>query len=219
MEQPDWKFVAQQLRQPSGEFANEIGNRMNESNAELHEFTFKTLNILPYSEVLEIGMGNGKFVKRLFQLYPNIHYTGLDYSKEMVEASLVNNVDLVQQNRVHFIHCNIDDLPYAEELYDNIFTINTLYFWASPEKTLQSIKRLLKPEGVFTIGIRPKHVMQEHPFTAHGFTLYSEVEVKQLLEQNAFEIIDVTLKKELPKRGISDQEMVFESLIISAKKQ
>lgn len=217
-EQPDWKFLAEQLRKPSGDFANEIGNRMNESNAELHQLTFDNLNLKPNDEVLEIGMGNGKFVQQLFKQYPNIHYTGLDYSKEMVNASLVNNIDLMKDNAIQFIHGNIEEFPYSEEIFDSIFTINTLYFWSFPDKTLQAIRRILKPNGQLIISIRPKHVMEEHPFTAHGFTLYNENELKSLLEKNAFEIIQVIHKKESSKRGISDQLLTFESLIAIAKK-
>ncbi|MFM6984186.1 MAG: class I SAM-dependent methyltransferase [Chitinophagaceae bacterium] len=215
----DWQFVAAQLRQPNGDFATEIGERMNLSNQQIHQFTFDELALHPEQEVLEIGMGNGHFVRELFNRCPEIIYTGIDYSKEMVEASRNNNAELCRQNKAQFLHCAIDELPYSEPIYDRIFTINTLYFWSQPDTTLSTIKRLLKTGGLLTIAIRPKHIMEHHPFTAYGFTLYSKEDVCRLLEKNSFEIMTVTEKKESPATGISDEALTFESLIITAKKQ
>lgn len=215
----DWQFVAAQLRQPNGDFAKEIGKRMNLSNQQIHQFTFEELSLHPQQEILEIGMGNGHFVHELFNRCPEIIYTGIDYSKEMVVASRNNNVELCRQNKAQFLHCAIDDLPYSEPIYDRIFTINTLYFWSQPDTTLTTIKRLLKTEGLLTIAIRPKHIMEHHPFTEYGFTLYSKEDVCKLLEKNSFEISRVIEKKETPATGISDEALTFESLIITAKKQ
>ncbi len=216
---PDWQFVAAQLRQPNGEFATEIGQRMNVSNLQIHQFTFDELQLQSDLEILEIGMGNGHFVKELFKLNPDLTYTGIDYSKEMVEASKAVNTDLCEQNKVQFLHCAIDELPFSEPIYDRIFTINTLYFWPDPDITLSNIKRLLKPDGFLTIAIRPKHIMEHHPFTAFGFTLYSREDACRLLEKNGFNIVSVTEKKEAGTNGISDEVLTFESLIITAEKQ
>lgn len=215
---PDWQFVAAQLRQPNGEFATEIGQRMNVSNLQIHQFTFDELHLESGIEILEIGMGNGHFVNELFKRCNTISYTGIDYSVEMVEASKLINSDLCQKNKAQFLHCAIDELPFSEPIYDRIFTINTLYFWADPDVTLTNIRRLLKPNAYLTIAIRPKHIMEHHPFTAFGFTLYSREDVCRLLEKNGFNILAVTEKKEAGSSGISDEVLTFESLIITAEK-
>ena len=215
---PDWQFVAAQLRQPKGEFATEIGQRMNISNQQINQFTFDELQLQAELEILEIGMGNGHFVKELFNRCPDINYTGIDYSKEMVDESRAINSDFCDQNKAQFLHCNIDELPFSEPIYDRIFTINTLYFWPDPNVTLSNIKRLLKPDAYLTIAIRPKHIMEHHPFTAFGFTLYSREDACRLLEKNGFNIVSVTEKKEVASNGISDEVLTFESLIITAKK-
>jgi ubiquinone/menaquinone biosynthesis C-methylase UbiE len=214
--EPDWRFVAQQLKQPSGAFAEEIGQRMNVSNEQINHFTFDILDIESGMEVLEIGMGNGHFIGELFRRYPGINYTGIDYSAEMVrEASQINQL-LSEKQAVHLLHCNIDDLPATEALYDRIFTINTLYFWENPDRTLSSLRRLLKPGGKLSIAIRPKHIMEQHPFTPYGFTLYSREDLCQLLEKNSFDIVSVVEKTEIASAGISDNALPFESLIITA---
>jgi ubiquinone/menaquinone biosynthesis C-methylase UbiE len=215
--EPDWRFVAQQLRQPNGAFAEEIGQRMNVSNEQIHHFTFDVLDIQSGMEVLEIGMGNGHYIGELFKRYPGIHYTGIDYSSEMVEQAKQTNQLFCQQQVAHFLHCNIDELPATEALYDRIFTINTLYFWERPDSTLRNLRRLLKPGGKLSIAIRPKHIMEHHPFTPFGFTLYSREDLCQLLEKNSFDVVSILEKTELASAGISDNALPFESLIITAQ--
>lgn len=216
---PDWEMLAAQLRKPSGEFATEIGQRMNTSNLQIHQFTFDDLQLQPGFEVLEIGMGNGHFVSQLFQQYPNIAYTGIDYSEAMVTEAKAFNTELSEINSVTFLHGTVEDIQSIEAIYDHVFTINTLYFWSKPLQTLAHIHRLLKPGGKLTIAIRPKHIMEKHPFTPYGFTLYSKEDVCQLLEKHQFNIFNIIEKKELASTGITDSALTFESLIITAHKQ
>lgn len=218
-ESADWEQLAAQLRQPNGELAIEIGRRMNISNQQIHQFTFDALQLLPGDEVLEIGMGNGLYVSQLFNHYPNIKYTGIDYSEAMVtEAKKINN-ELCQSESVTFLHGTVEDIQSIETLYNHIFTINTLYFWSQPLQTLAHIYRLLKTGGKITIAIRPKHIMKTHPFTAFGFTLYNREDICKLIEKANLNIIHLIEKKEVARTGITDTALTFESLIITAQKQ
>lgn len=216
---PDWEMLAAQLRQPSGEYAREIGQRMNLSNLQIHQFTFDALQLQTGDDVLEIGMGNGHFVPQLLQQYPNILYTGIDYSEAMFAEAKAFNAELCETNSVTFLHGTVEDIQSLEAIYDHVFTINTLYFWPKPLQTLAHIHRLLKTGGKLTIAIRPKHVMEKHPFTPYGFTLYSKEELCQLLEKHQFNTVNITEKKEVSSAGITDSALTFESLIITALKQ
>lgn len=213
-EQPDWEQIAQQLRKPHGEFANEIGRRMNESNATIYQYTFESLDINDGMDILEIGMGNGSFVKDIINT-ADIRYTGIDYSKEMVDESLNNNLSFVEAGKANFFNMAIEDFPAQEPLYDRIFTINTLYFWDQPESVLKKVRSLLHYNGQLCISIRPKHVMENHPFTPHGFKLYTRGEVCALLEANGFNILAVIERKE-PSIDALGSPMTFESLIVKA---
>ena len=71
MDEEKLKTIAAQLRQPSGEYAIEVGKKMNEGNHDINLYTIKALNLKPGDNILEIGMGNGLClfyrVKVLFQ--------------------------------------------------------------------------------------------------------------------------------------------------------
>ena len=74
MEEEILKNIATQLRQPRGEFAVQVGERMNKGNLHINLFTLDALNLNGEENILEIGMGNGFFVKNLLNKYPKIKY-------------------------------------------------------------------------------------------------------------------------------------------------
>lgn len=217
MEQPDWKAIAAQLRKPQGEMAHDIALRMNESNVFINRYTLEALNLENGMEVLEIGMGNGLFIPEIYDI-ADVRYTGIDYSSEMVRTATENNLDLCRDGKAAFLHTAIEDFQAGESLFDRIFTVNTLYFWDQPEKTLKIVRSLLHPHGQLCIAIRPKHIMSQHPFSEHGFRLYSRADVCQLLEANAFNILAVIERKEASVDALGEP-MNFESLIVKAVKR
>ena len=64
------KFIAEQLRKPSGEYASKIGEKMNESNFQMNIKTIESLVLEAQDNVLEIGMGNGFFILKKWLMSP-----------------------------------------------------------------------------------------------------------------------------------------------------
>lgn len=150
--------VAKQLRQPTGDEAEEVGKRMNEGNLFMNLVTIESLPLNSNDTLLEIGMGNGFFVHHLFEQQPNISYTGIDFSEKMVEASEAMNAELIVHGKVKFELGDISKTHFENQSFNHIFTVNTIYFWENVEVTLNEIKRILKPQGTLTIAIRPKEL-------------------------------------------------------------
>lgn len=209
------KQIAKQLRKPEGEMAQEVASAMNESNRQMNEFAIKSLQLKEKSSVLEVGMGNGFFVKQLFAKENNIHYTGLDYSSDMIKAASEINNALVEEEKAAFVKGDIMDLPFKENSFDIIFTVNTLYFWENPSKILFGLRKILKANGKLSIVIRTKENMQNFPFTSHGFKLYSEENLIQLLEKNNWKINSSETKKE-KDYYFENQKLSLETLIVTA---
>jgi ubiquinone/menaquinone biosynthesis C-methylase UbiE len=217
MNEEQLKAVASQLRQPQGEAGIQVGEKMNEGNAFLNMAAIKQLQLQPHDKVLEIGMGNGFFVKDILSNDPSIQYTGCDFSELMIEQAQKLNECYIQQGQAQFVLGEADELPFDNESFNKVFTVNTLYFWIHPATVLAQIKKVLKPGGLFIIAIRPKHTMELLPFVKYGFTLYSRDELTNLLAGNGFAITNI-FETEEPSQMIAGVNYQMESLIVSAVK-
>jgi ubiquinone/menaquinone biosynthesis C-methylase UbiE len=218
MDEETLKAIAAQLRQPKGEYAIQVGEKMNEGNLHINLHTIDALALKPNDTILEIGMGNGFFVKDIFNADNSIHYTGCDFSETMIaEASRINE-QFIQNKQAIFVLASADDMPFEKETFDKVFSVNTIYFWDDPKLILSEIHRVLKLNGQLTISIRPKSVMEHYPFVKFGFAMFTKESLANLLSANNFEVID-TIEKEEPGQEISGELVRVETLIISAKKR
>ncbi|SEV97388.1 Methyltransferase domain-containing protein [Chitinophaga sp. YR573] len=198
----DMTEVARQLRQPEGEDGVKMGVQMNKSNRLIYEMTWNFLQMKKEDAILEIGMGNGHFVRELIEKEPSIYYTGIDLSDVMVEEARRENEGIT-------FHCAAaEKMPVEDERFNKVFGINVLYFWDQPAVTLKEIHRVLKPEGELILAIRSKATMQLLPFTDSGFTLYDIETATKLLEENNFSVAEVITAIEPEKLAADGSRLV-----------
>lgn len=217
MTEEQLKNIAQQLRKPEGDWGIEMGEKMNVGNKFINLHTIDVLNPKANDVILEIGMGNGFFVKDIFKLENTIQYKGCDYSKEMVSKATALNEKLIKEKKVDFFIANADKIPCEDAEFNTIFTINTIYFWEDPKHVLKEIRRVLKPKGKLIISLRPKSSMAAYPFVKYGFDMFNKSEVFQLLHNNNF-VVTEHIEKEEPEQEINGKTMKVETLIICAQK-
>jgi len=184
-------LIAAQLRKPHGEWAAEVGQAMNQSNALLIRQTYALLPTLPEAaQLLEIGFGNGAFFGELIRRVPAGRVFGLDYSAEMVAEASVRHAQALAHGRLVLHEGQLPGMPYADQSMDAIISINTLYFWDQPAACLADLRRVLKPQGSLLLGFATRERAQELPFVKYGFQLYSQAELGQLLQTQGFELVD-----------------------------
>jgi ubiquinone/menaquinone biosynthesis C-methylase UbiE len=215
MENNMFENIGRQLRKPEGDLGKVVAAKMSTGNQLINEWTIDALEPAPHDNILEIGMGNGVFVKKITSGDVSIKYTGIDYSPLMIEMSTMQNQALVKSNRAHFLLADASSLPFANHSFTKVCTVNTLYFWDHKEKILAEIRRVLKPEGVLIIAIRPKAIMKDFPFVPYGFTLYSKEDVTTLLEENGFSVVEVIERNE-PEQELNGKMVPTASLIVKA---
>ena len=217
MDEEIFKAIAGQLRQPKGEYAIRVGEKMNESNADINLTTIEALNLSTGDNILEIGMGNGYFVKDILLSGNLIKYTGCDISEIMVDQACKHNEQFIKSGQVQFHLSNADNLPFANETFDKVFSVNTIYFWDDQQSALSEIGRVLKPKGQITISVRPKSVMEHYPFVKYGFAMFTKNDLIDLLAENNFKITQIVEKKE-PEQEINGEKITVETLVICAEK-
>jgi len=97
-------------------------------------------NFQPGSNVLEIGFGNGSFLK--FAVKNQWRITGLEMNEKLVEAAHENGYDALHANNLTPIKSSSYDLIVAFDVLEHIAQDELLIF-------LDDVKRCLKPGGFF----------------------------------------------------------------------
>ena len=214
---PDPEFIAQQLRKPSGDFAGEIGQKMNQVNKPLYDLTFDIMALGNGDHILEIGFGNGKFIGDLFKKSSNLKVSAIDFSEEMVKEAKEYNRESISNGDLNIQLGSSDAIPFSGQTFDKVFCNMVIYFWDQPEKHLKEVRRVLKPGGTFYTGIRTRESMLIFPFVEYGFNLYSTEEWEKILSKNGFSLLNTHSRVD-PELDFEDDKLSLESCCIIAVK-
>ncbi|MGO4772436.1 class I SAM-dependent methyltransferase [Flavobacterium sp. W22_SRS_FK3] len=186
MKQEELQEIASQLKHPTGEKGIEMANMMHETNINMTRHSIQNLNISAGNIILELGHGNAGHVEFIFQQGDNMRYYGLEMSELMFQEARQINRNFVSQKQAFFSIYDGNVIPYEDDFFDKIFTVNTIYFWQDPEKLLSEIYRVLKPKGILCITFAEESFMKQLPFTKYKFELYCTEKVESLIQKTAF---------------------------------
>lgn len=215
----DSKELSNQLKKPTGDAGREVAKALNDSNRRLYDLSFEMVDLEPNHRILEIGFGNGIHFPKYFKLEPKVTVVGVDFSEDMCREAKTHNTDLIHLGKLS-IHCtDTSSLPFPDASFDLVVAINVIYFLDPPELHLKEIHRILKTGGLFLIGFRPRHSVEHLEFTKQNFILYETVELRQLAEENGFEVVK---EKTNTYQKVSVDETEFEvkdSCILAQKRQ
>lgn len=181
------KFLAAQLRRPSGFFGRFILLRsLNRINRNINTLAFEHLHLMPDDFVLEIGFGGGDLISRIIRIIVNGHVTGVDFSSDVVKACSKRFKEQIAERKIDLHVAYVDALPFEEETFTKVCTVNTIYFWPDPPHALIEIHRVLKKGGIFVLCFTTRSSMKGREVMNHGFTLYEPEEVRALLSGAGF---------------------------------
>ncbi|MBL3546202.1 class I SAM-dependent methyltransferase [Chryseobacterium sp. KMC2] len=216
MEKEELKILAHNLANPQGEKGIEIGEMMNATNIGMTLESIKALVIEDYEHILEIGHGNAAHLKTIIGLAQNTRYTGIDISETMhQEARRLNEAF---GNQADFVLYEGSILPFKDETFNKIFTVNTVYFWENPVAFLNEIYRVLKDDGTFVLTFAQKDFMEKLPFTAYDFTLYNNAEMEELISQSHFKRMKTSEREEEIKSKTGEETIQRIYTVLTIKK-
>ncbi len=188
MEQKDLQELASQLGHPKGEKGIEIADMMNATNIGMTLHAIASLELSGKEKVLELGHGNAAHVRHVLDPHPSVHYDGLEMSELMhAEAKKINH-GFIESQQASFHVYDGGKIPFSDNHFDRIFTVNTIYFWADPSALLAELYRVLKADGKLCITFAQESFMKQLPFTAYGFELYSTDKLEKLVALSSFRI-------------------------------
>jgi ubiquinone/menaquinone biosynthesis C-methylase UbiE len=208
--------IAKQLRLPTGKMAVRVGEVMYKANKFIYKLTFSILKkyIHKKTNILEIGPGNGMFINHLFELNKNIRYHAIDWSSDMVKEARKNTIEF--SSNIGIKKGISSKITYPDNIFDIVFSVNTIYFWEKPSKDLAEIKRVLKKNGILILSFRTKEYMKDLDFAKHFKHKYNYKDCKKLLNENGYDIIEWKRKNE-PTVHLENRIISTDAITIAAR--
>jgi SAM-dependent methyltransferase len=199
------KALAEQLRKPEGDKGIEVADMMNESNINMTYHSIDRLSLSNHDIILELGHGNCKHLPYILEQNNTLTYFGLDISQLMHDEAKRIHQHAMDNKRASFFLYDGKHIPFGDEFFTKIFTVNTLYFWTDPKLLLMELFRILKPNGIVNITFGEEESMKNLPFTAFGFTLYSTEKLQHLIRETPFTWMHADTKTEMIKNKMGHE--------------
>lgn len=136
---------------PTGEAGTAMLQYMNEEHNDLTVWALNRLRYEATDKILDVGCGGGATLRRLRRYVPEGKLVGVDYSSVSVALSKETNADDVVAGKTEIIEASVEALPFADNSFDKIVTVESFYFWPSPQENLREVRRVLKPGGSFLL--------------------------------------------------------------------
>ena len=216
MEKDQLKILAQNLAHPKGEKGIEIGKMMNATNIGMIVESINALTVEDGEKILEIGHGNAGHLKSFLKIAQDLQYTGIDISEKMHSEAKKLNQDFKDQ--ADFVLYEGEKIPFDDEVFDKIFTVNTVYFRKKPVEYLNEIYRVLKDSGTFVLTFGQRDFMETLPFTEYNFKLYSNDGMEELISKSHFKRMKISEKEEEIKSKTGNELIKRKYTVLTIKK-
>lgn len=190
--QEEIKELEKQLSCPDGKLGVEVGKNMNETNINMTLSTIDSLELEDNDSVLELGHGNCGHLQKLLATANNINYFGLEISKTMHEEAKAINTT----TQAEFLLYDGETIPFKNNSFNCVMSVNTIYFWSNPQKLITEIERVLKPNGICILTYANKEFMKNLPFVGDKFQLFGTKEMETLVSASHLKIDELIHKTE-----------------------
>lgn len=187
------KAIAQQFANPQGLGGRLATLAMNIGNQALYRSVFGAMPQDKTCAILDVGYGNGYLMKRLLK-HGYQRVSGLEPSESMQLIVAKKLESAISDGRCQLMLGTLEDTPLAEEAFDVIYTINTLYFWSSLAEGFARLQDALTSQGKVVLAFYDKWYLKKLPSTKYGFRLYETSEIEEELDKQGFEIKEIMRK-------------------------
>jgi SAM-dependent methyltransferase len=193
------RFMASQLAKPNGAFGRWLmGPRLNRLNRAMNQLALEALEPVSGTRILEIGFGGGGLMEMLLERGAKV--SGCDFSPAVVRHVRAKLRKSVQRGKAD-VHCaDVSAMPFPDGSFDQVCTVNTIYFWRDPDAAMEEIVRVLRPAGRVLICFNPAEELRQWPGHRHGFRLYDLDDVEALLGKHGFSGFSI-LEADDPQQG------------------
>lgn len=132
-----------------GSFFSRLYIRLFWSGTDDNEIARKVLSFIPedfHGALLDVPVGTAVFTANAWRSLRDAAITCLDYSEDMLAGAKAR---LSGCEHVSFVQGDVGALPFAQETFDIVFSMNGFHAFPDKEKAFSETARVLKPGGVF----------------------------------------------------------------------
>ena len=142
-----------QFALPHGRWGRLVGRLMAVGNADMEQRAVATVVLSGSERVLELGFGPGVGIKRLTRALPGGRVIGVDPSELMVVQAARRNRRAIEAGRVELRLGTASELPWADEHFDLVVSVNNIQEWPSLADDLREVRRVLRVGGELSIAV------------------------------------------------------------------
>lgn len=185
------KPLAKHLSRPDGLLGRLTARMMNSTNAIMLSNTINILAPEKTHTTLDIGFGGGDSLAALLDKVVSGTVHGVEVSDTMIESAEKRFAAFIASNKIMIHKASIEALPFNDQTFDRICSMNTIYFWEQPEKACRELYRICKDNAYVVIAFRPRHDIEDMAFTRYGFNLYDDDQVTSMLQNAGFHSVEL----------------------------
>lgn len=146
----------------------------------------------PGRAFLDAACGTGEIIFRLSRDYPEINFTGVDFTEAMVRIARQKNKE--RQN-VNILDADVTKLPLEDQSFDFIVCSDSLHHFSDPESSVKELSRVSRKGAIFLLvdpasnNLKQKIILGIFARLLERANRYfSFDEAKTLLQQEGFEV-------------------------------
>jgi len=184
------KYISSQFKNPRGIGGVIITFLQNRINKAMYVNAVAMVEVSENEKVLDIGYGNGFLLKKIYEKTRSELY-GIDISDDAMEMAKKKNSRATKAGKLHLSVGDCCKLPYEDEAFDAVTSINTIYFWEDTIKGLEEIRRCLKPGKSFYNVVYTKEYLNTIKYTQIGYKKYEVEELIQMGKEAGYSQVEI----------------------------
>jgi len=145
-----------QFQKPAGILGRAVGHLMAFKNKERSWWVLPMLEIHQNDCLLEVGFGSGIDIRRVSEIAVDGFVAGVDHSPLMVAQASRRNRAAIDKGGVELQLGCASKLPYPDDFFNKVFSINVAQFWTDPVAVMREMRRVVRTGGLVAVAVQPR---------------------------------------------------------------
>lgn len=164
----------------------------NKYDTEVYNNEIVKYNLKDGDTLLDIGCGGGDADAVIFQFYPNMFFVLEDIDSTSFKKNesfiYINGKKKYFRENALFVSGYIDSIPLPSESFSTILCRKTVHEFATPNRMLREIRRLLRTDGILIVEEAiPRKLGEVDPNCKLRY--FSKQELVSLFYKNGFKLV------------------------------